>query len=106
MTSFVLVHSPAVGPGTWVPVARVLHALGHDAVVPDLRVVAQSQAPYWPVVAATVADAMGQLDDHGAVVLVAHSNAGLLLPTITGVSPRPVAHNSPPVPPNPPGMNP
>jgi hypothetical protein len=93
VTAFVLVHSPAVGPGTWGPVARVLHARGHDAVVPDLRVVAQphQRPPYWPLVAATVADAMGQLDEPGPVVLVAHSNAGLLLPTITGVSPRPVA---------------
>lgn len=90
MTAFVLVHSPAVGPGTWVPVARVLHALGHDAVVPDLRQVAVGSPPYWPVVAETVAEAMGQLDEPGPVVLVAHSNAGLLLPSIAGASPRPV----------------
>lgn len=91
MTVFVLVHSPAVGPGTWVPVARVLHALGHDAVVPDLRHIAGGGPPYWPVVAETVAEAMGQLDEPGPVVLVAHSNAGLLLPTIAEGSPRPVA---------------
>ena len=90
MTALVLVHSPAVGPGTWVPVARVLQALGHDAVVPDLRHVAAGSPPYWPRAAATVAEAMGQLDEPGGVVLVAHSNAGLLMPTIAAASPRPV----------------
>jgi pimeloyl-ACP methyl ester carboxylesterase len=91
VTAVVLVHSPAVGPGTWVPVARVLHALGHDAVVPDLRHIGAGRPPYWPVVADTVADAMGQLDEPGPVLLVGHSNAGLLLPTIVASSPRPVA---------------
>jgi hypothetical protein len=91
VTAFVLVHSPAVGPGTWAPVARVLHSLGHDAVVPDLRRVTHEGPPYWPVVAVTVAESVDQLDEPGPVVLVAHSNAGLLLPTIADASPRPVA---------------
>ena len=31
MTAFVLVHSPLVGPSTWVAVAHCLLAAGHDA---------------------------------------------------------------------------
>ncbi|MFN8167724.1 MAG: hypothetical protein U0S36_02955 [Candidatus Nanopelagicales bacterium] len=90
MGSFVLVHSPAVGPGTWVPVARVLQAQGHDAVVPDLRHVADGPPPYWPAAAATVGESVDQLDGDDPVVLVAHSNAGLLLPCVAAASPRPV----------------
>ena len=87
----VLVHSPVVGPSTWVPVARLLHLRGVDAVVPNLRHVGAGGPPYWPSVAATVTDAMGQLDEPGAVVLVAHSNAGVFLPVVAESSPRPVA---------------
>ena len=87
----VLVHSPSVGPSTWVPVARRLHLRGLDAVVPNLRHVGMGGPPYWPRVAGTVAEAMGQLDEPGPVVLVAHSNAGLFLPTVAEASPRPVA---------------
>jgi len=87
----VLVHSPSVGPSTWVPVAQCLHRRGVDAVVPNLRHVGTGGPPYWPRVAGTVAEAMGQLDEPGPVLLVAHSNAGLFLPVVTGVSRRTVA---------------
>jgi len=86
----VLVHSPSVGPSTWLPVARRLHLRGVDAVVPDLRHIGTGGPPYWPRVAGVVADAMGQLDDPGPVALVAHSNAGLFLPAVAESSPRPV----------------
>jgi hypothetical protein len=86
----VLLHSPSVGPATWLPCARLLHASGVDAVVPDLRHIALGGAPYWPRVAQTVADAMGQLDDPAPVALVAHSNAGLFVPSVAEASPRPV----------------
>lgn len=91
MTRYVLLHSPAVGPGTWAPVAALLHARGDDAVVPDLRHVGSADAPYWPYVAGVVGDAMGQLDGPGPVVLVAHSNAGLLTPSVAEASSRAVA---------------
>ncbi|MBI1376802.1 MAG: alpha/beta fold hydrolase [Frankiales bacterium] len=89
--AFVLLHSPVVGPSTWRPVAERLLRAGHDCVVPDLRHVAQAGPPYWPAVVSTAADAMGQLDAPGPVVLVAHSNAGLLLPAVAAGSPRPVS---------------
>jgi len=59
--------------------------------VPNLRHVGTGGPPYWPRAAGTVAEAMGQLDEPGPVVLVAHSNAGLFLPVVTGASRRPVA---------------
>lgn len=88
--AMVLVHSPSVGPATWAPCARILQAQGVDAVVPDLRHIGSGGPPYWPRIAATVAEAMGQLDQPGPVALVAHSNAGLFLPTVAEASPRPV----------------
>lgn len=87
----VLLHSPLVGPATWLSVAHYLLARGRDVVVPDLRFVTTGEPPYWPRVADTVIDAMYQLDTQGPVVLVGHSNAGLFLPLIADASPRPVA---------------
>ncbi|GAA3697959.1 hypothetical protein GCM10022224_074950 [Nonomuraea antimicrobica] len=77
-TTFVLVHSPSVGPSTWAPVAESLERRGHAAVVPDLTGVTVGGAPYWPRVVATVR----AVTPATPVVLVVHSNAGFLLPVI------------------------
>ena len=81
--SFVLIHSPSVGPRTWQPVARRLIELGREATVPSLLHVADEGPPFWPRVVDAVRAGLGTArQDHG-VVLVAHSNAGLFLPVIT-----------------------
>ena len=54
MTSFVLVHSPSVGPATWAGVAGRLRESGHGVVVPSLLGVTDGEAPYWPGVVAAV----------------------------------------------------
>ncbi|MFD2353633.1 hypothetical protein ACFSTC_36840 [Nonomuraea ferruginea] len=46
--TFVLVHSPSVGPSTWAPVAQALERRGHQAVVPDLTGVTGGGPPHWP----------------------------------------------------------
>ncbi|MFH5822677.1 hypothetical protein [Georgenia sp. AZ-5] len=75
----VLLHSPLVGPGTWAGVAAELAARGHRVVVPDLRV-APAPPPWWPVaVESAAAPPAGTTE----VVLVPHSNAGLLTPAVT-----------------------
>jgi pimeloyl-ACP methyl ester carboxylesterase len=84
--SFVLVHSPSVGPRTWEPVARRLTQLGWHAAVPSLLHVGDGGPPFWP----RVVDAVrAGLDTSGSnqVVLVAHSNAGLFIPVITAALP-------------------
>lgn len=86
-----LLHSPAVGPSTWAPVARCLRARGVDVVAPDLRSTGRAGPPYWPRVSAAVADAVTRLGGSDAVLLVAHSNAGLLLPPVADGLARPVA---------------
>jgi pimeloyl-ACP methyl ester carboxylesterase len=87
---FVLVHSPSAGPLTWRPVADRLQALGHEAVVPDLRGVADVAPPYWDPVVDAVNGVLAGLDRDHPVVLVAHSNAGLFMPLLTARAARPV----------------
>ncbi|MEV5499933.1 alpha/beta hydrolase [Nonomuraea fuscirosea] len=87
-TTFVLVHSPSVGPSTWAPVAESLERRGHAAVVPDLTGVSAGGAPYWPRVVETVRAATPATP----VVLAVHSNAGFFLPAIKeGLGDRVVA---------------
>jgi pimeloyl-ACP methyl ester carboxylesterase len=75
----VLVHSPFLGPASLRPLADALAALGHPAVLLDLRpsVVAP---PVHQVLLGAFADAMGEEPLEGPVVLIGHSGAGPLLP--------------------------
>ena len=86
--TFVLVHSPLVGPSTWKLVANELRARGFPAVVPSLPD-ERAGEPYWrqhaEAVAAQVADAAPPL------VLVGHSGACPLLPAIGAAVRDPIA---------------
>jgi pimeloyl-ACP methyl ester carboxylesterase len=75
----VLVHSPFLGPASLRPLADALAALGHPAVLLDLRpsVVAP---PVHQVLLGAFADAMSEELLEGPVVLIGHSGAGPLLP--------------------------
>lgn len=77
--TFVLVHSPLVGPSTWTGVAERLREAGHEAVVPSLAGVTDGPPPYYPALATRVAEQVGMRDQ---LALVAHSGAGVLLPGI------------------------
>jgi len=79
---FVLVHSPLVGPATWLPVAEKLVSAGYQARVPSLLGVCDGEPPCWPRISGAVRDALGPVSPDSPVVLVAHSNAGLFLPAI------------------------
>jgi len=78
VSTFVLVHSPLVGPFTWSLVADELGTRGVSVALPALP--EDRLEPYWRLhaeaVAAQVADAGGPL------VLVGHSGACPLLPAI------------------------
>src|ERR1022692_347148 len=101
MALFILVHSPSVGPRTWSAVAAYLRDAGHPVVVPSLLGVGTGGPPFWPRVAAEVSaqveaardQSSGANTQHGGttepeqtepeqIVLVAHSNAGVLVPVI------------------------
>jgi pimeloyl-ACP methyl ester carboxylesterase len=79
---FVLVHSPAVGPKTWLPVARRLNQLGWQATVPSLLHVGQQGPPFWPRVVDAVRAGLGAVGQDQELIVVAHSNAGLFVPVI------------------------
>jgi hypothetical protein len=84
--SFLLVHSPVVGPATWRWVGDALRDAGETVIVPDLVDPATSGDPLRFVSCA----ASTASSDDGDVVLVGHSGAGCLLPRIAHLlSPRP-----------------
>lgn len=85
--SFLLIHSPLVGPMTWQRVAEVLRVEGEQVVVPALA--RPTEPPYWSQHVASVVAALPA--GTGAVWLVGHSGAGPLLPAIAAALPCPVA---------------
>ncbi len=80
MHSFVLAHSPLTGPAAWGELPFALRTAGHQALVLD---VADDDAPPYAVryVAAAAAQ-IAAARPAAAVVLVAHSGAGYLLPQL------------------------
>lgn len=82
MTTFVLVHSPLVGPLSWGPVAAELERRGRQVIVPGLSDAPSSGRPFYEQHAASAAVALGSLPPGESLVLVGHSGAGLLLPAI------------------------
>jgi pimeloyl-ACP methyl ester carboxylesterase len=89
--TFVLIHSPLVGPETWQPVADALRARGVDALVPSLSDAGEPHQPYWRRHAGSAAAAIRALPEDRVIVLVAHSGAGALLPAIRTLAGRPAA---------------
>jgi pimeloyl-ACP methyl ester carboxylesterase len=85
--SFVLIHSPSVGPRTWRPVAHCLAELDWEATVPCLLHLTDQGPPFWPRVVEAIHARLGTARQDQGVVLVAHSNAGLFLPVITAALP-------------------
>lgn len=77
---FVLLHSPFLGPSAWEWVARRLEARGRVAVVPSLVTDADELDLSWGRVGKAVDAASASRA--AAVVLVAHSGAGALVPAI------------------------
>jgi len=82
VASFVLVHSPLIGPSSWRPVARELQQRSHCVIVPSLVGAIASLPPYHATLAQAVT---AQLD--GDIVLVVHSAAGALVPSIVDRTP-------------------
>jgi len=80
--TFVLVHSPSVGPATWHPVAEQLTAAGYQVRVPSLLTVGAGGPPFWPRIVDAVRTDLDRLPPNSPLTLVAHSNAGIFLPTI------------------------
>jgi len=86
---FVLVHSPLVGPLTWTLVADDLGRRGNSVLTPELA--NPTSAPFWSRHADSVARGLAGLPNVEPVVLVGHSGAGPLLPSIARAAAVPVA---------------
>ena len=87
---YVLIHSPLVGGLSWTLVAEQMQQRGQSVVVPILSDSADSQAPYWEQHAESVAQAFQNFPQDIALILVAHSGAGPLLPIIRQSIPNPI----------------
>ena len=81
--TFVLLHSPLVGPFTWEPVQKVLVEQGLRVMMPALWDDPDSALPYWQQHADSVSKDLAQIPEQQKVILVAHSGAGPLLPAIS-----------------------
>lgn len=94
--TFVLVHSPIVGPGTWAPVADELRRRGYAVVVSDLGPNedggnSNGSRPFWLRHTRAVVDALRDEPADRSLVLVGHSGAGALLPVIGRAVQWPIA---------------
>jgi len=87
---YVLVHSPLVGGLTWKLVAHELQGRGLNVIVPLLTDQAESTDPFWKQHVASVSQALIQIPSSQAVILVAHSGGGPLLPVIGQALTNPV----------------
>ncbi len=88
---FVLVHSPLVGPLTWMPVADHLHAQGQQVIVPNIVQGETQPAIYWEQHAQAVQQALRPVPEEQPLVLVGHSGAGPLLPAISMLAGHPIS---------------
>lgn len=79
--TFVLLHSPLVGPFTWELVQQALKERNLQVIVPALFDDPKSALPYWQQHAESVAKSITQIPPHQKIILVAHSGAGPLLPS-------------------------
>ncbi len=77
VATFVLIHSPLVGPATWHWVARELTRQGHRVTVPSIS--RGAVAGDWRTCVRLAVDQVGTQED---TVLVGHSGAGYLLPSL------------------------
>ena len=80
--TYVLIHSPLVGPLTWQLVRAEMEQRGLVAITPKLGDDSDSAHPYWQQHARSFARALIQLPQDRDLVLVAHSGAGPLLPVM------------------------
>jgi len=80
MTAVVLAHSPLTGPAAWGGLPEALRDRGHVVVVLDVR--DDDHPPYAARYVARAALQLRAADIAGPVVLVAHSGAGYLLPSL------------------------
>jgi hypothetical protein len=88
--TYVLIHSPLVGILTWKLVAEQIRQRGFDVVVPMLNDSPDSKEPYWKQHAESISRELRPVPNDRALILIAHSGAGPLLPVIREALPNPI----------------
>jgi pimeloyl-ACP methyl ester carboxylesterase len=88
---YLLIHSPLVGRLTWTLVAEQMQQRGSRVIVPDLEDSSDSNEPFWKQHAESAAQALRDFPNEHPVILVAHSGAGPLLPSIAQLLAHPIA---------------
>ncbi|MCK9486961.1 MAG: alpha/beta hydrolase [Dehalococcoidia bacterium] len=85
--TFVLLHSPLLGPASWAPVREELDLLGFRAVAPRMeeRLGSSGGVTAWRAYADAAAEAITDLGTD-EVVLVPHSGAGPLVAAVADMS--------------------
>ena len=91
VNTFVLVHSPLVGPLTWSRVAEELRHRGIEALTPALPQDDDAAGPFWERHAGAIAQTLRALPADRSVILAGHSGAGPILPAIRREADRSVA---------------
>lgn len=89
--TFVLIHSPLVGPLTWELVRHELARRGVEAVTPAVTDRPTSALPFWKQHAESAASQLSAIPQSRSIVWVAHSGAGPLLPVIRHLLPNPLS---------------
>ncbi len=79
--TFILIHSPLVGPLFWKPTAAALTSIGCAAITPRITSPADRAGSYVRLHVDQIADQLPDVADPD-VFLVAHSGAGALLPAL------------------------
>jgi hypothetical protein len=90
MYTFVLIHSPLVGPMTWQPAAEVLRDRGAEVFCPVLTSPVPAETAYWRLHATQIAQSLVGVSETQSLILAAHSGAGVLLPAARQLIPQPV----------------
>ncbi len=90
--TYVLIHSPLVGPSTWELVRRELEGHGLEVVVPTLVDLPDSTMPYWRQHAESMKKVFSGIATGRKIVLVSHSGSGPVLPAIRQVTDHPIAY--------------
>ena len=80
--SFVIVHSPLIGPFSLQPVAAQLQHLGHQTVTPSLLPALRRSSDFVNAIAQCVREAVTESDVSDPLVLIGHSAAGAFLPVV------------------------
>ena len=88
--TFVLLHSPLVGPLTWQLVHSEMKQRGIEVIAPTLTDRPNSPHPFWQQHAQSVVEYLSPIPEIQHIVLVAHSGAGPLLPIIRQSAVQPI----------------